>query len=126
MKILNKYKASYLYGKALSKFLKGKYDEAILIFENICLLDSKYKNEGYTRYYLARSYNFLDQKEKAKKEMAIAYDMIKSRVQKDTERKDIEYLKTLSSEYSNLLKKVGENKLAETIRQETMELCERA
>jgi lipoprotein NlpI len=117
MRIIQRYRAAFIYGKGLKKFLNGNYKGAISHFEEVLKLEPMYGNKGYTRYYLGRAFFALDDTKRAKEEMSDAYNMLRERILADKENeKDGRYLDTLADEYIQLLLKLNEKALAKEIK----------
>ena len=116
MRIIQKYRAAFIYGKALKKFLNGNYKNAISHFEEVLKLEPMYGHRGYTRYYLGRAFFALNDTKRAKEEMSAAYNMLRERILVDKNEKDSSYFETLADEYIQLLLKLDENALAKEIK----------
>jgi tetratricopeptide (TPR) repeat protein len=116
MRIIKKYKAAFIYGKALKQFFNGNYKNAINYFERVLELEPRYGNRGYTRYYLGRSFFAVEDTERAKEEMSAAYNMLKKRIVSEKNEKDMNYFKSLTHEYIQLLSSLNEISLAQEIK----------
>jgi tetratricopeptide (TPR) repeat protein len=115
MKFINRAKVALRYGKAIRSFLDNNFESAISLFNIILELNPSDREIRYAHYYIGRSYFAIESDVEAKKHMSIAYDLYYKRLEDRFDEKDVEYFKTLAKEYTQLLKRIGDKKLAEKI-----------
>jgi tetratricopeptide (TPR) repeat protein len=118
MKFFSKTKAAFLYGKAIKSFLSGNFNNAITLFRRILELNPDDKNIIFTHYYLGRSYFARQRNIEAKEQMSIAYSLFIDSFNNKQRVKDVDYFKTLTKEYIQLLHRIGDKTTAERIRAE--------
>lgn len=62
MTLLRKWRAAFLYGRALGKFNRRKYKNAARLFRTVSTLETNDERKELTYSYLGRSYLALGQK----------------------------------------------------------------
>jgi len=114
MSIIDKWKAAYLYGRALARFHAGRYGEAVKLFETVCTLDPADDDVEICHAYLGRSYLAIGEVDQAISHMRRAYNYLVYNKSSDDWRQNDERSKLLS-DYSRALKKAGRFTEAEDV-----------
>lgn len=115
MNILNKVKASFLYGKAIKRFNQKRYNDAANLLEKVNFLESENEQKELTYYYLGRAYSALRKNKEALNMFAKSYELFHGKFSKDINVNDVKTFIYLTNEYIHLLSKIGREKHAKNI-----------
>jgi tetratricopeptide (TPR) repeat protein len=125
MSFLAKWKASYLYGRALARFYQRRYAEAAQLLKKVCQLDPNHERNDLYYAYLGRSYLALGQIEYALDWLSRAYEPLcrRSHLLKE-KREKREFVEFLTA-FSTVLGKVGQGERAQEVKQKAEEFFAR-
>lgn len=119
MKLLKKWRADFLFGKALRLFEREKFNYAASIFEELEKIEAEINRAEYRKefnqYYLGRCYSALGKNYEAINMFSNAYPLLRKRIKSFNSVDDIHIFKILASEYIDLLTKTGQKSLAQKI-----------
>jgi len=118
MWFFKRWKAAFLYGRAIMRFRQKRYEDAVRLFEIVCKLEPDDERKELTYSYLGRSYLALRQYDEALRMMSRAYELFRGRSRIITDENDQREFTKFVGEYVKVLIKVGQNKRAKEIQQE--------
>ena len=119
--LFTKLRASFLYGRALNRFYRRKYEDAARLLEKSLKLDPFDERNELTLVYLGRSYLALGRLKEAMELLSRAYQPYfqrKATLESDFEQK--EFLEFLNA-YHEVLHKMGELDRAREVAHEAEE-----
>ena len=121
MGVFAKWRASFLYGRALRRFYQKNYLDAARLLQKVCELDPHHERNELYHSYLGRSYLSLGRYDDALQVLCRAYEPFRKRSQQlDTDFGRQEYVDTLNA-LSDVLHKVGQSSRAREVAHEAEE-----
>lgn len=119
MYFFRKWRASFLYGRAVMRFYQKRYEDTSRLMEKVCELDPNMERKEYCYSYLGRSYSALGQYDNALKLMLQAYELFKNQIIED-DYKQREFVDFMEA-FSDTLHKSGQIDRAQEIKCELKE-----
>jgi tetratricopeptide (TPR) repeat protein len=121
MWFFKRWKAAFLYGRALMRFRQKRYEDAVRLFGIVCKLEPEDERKELTYSYIGRSYLALGQYDEALRMMSIAYELFRGRYRITKDKNDQREFTKYVEEYVKILNKVGQNEKAKEIQREVEE-----
>lgn len=121
MWFFKRWKAAFLYGRALMRFRQKRYEDAVRLFGIVCKLEPDDERKELTYFYLGHSYLALGQHDEALRMMSRAYELFRGHYLIITDENDQREFTKFVDEYVKILNKFGQNERAKEIQREVEE-----